>query len=68
MISLTKNDVQYIIGALNHAAEEYAKAVDSVQESGLKRIYGMQLERNQQLASTLEKALNTGAKRIAIDH
>lgn len=67
MVHLTKNDVQYIIGALNHAAEEYAAAIASVEESGLKRIYGMQLERNQQLAATLQKALETGAKRIAID-
>lgn len=67
MTTLTKNDVQYIIGALNHAADEYAEAIASVQESGLKRIYGMQLERNKQLAATLQKALETGAKRIAID-
>ena len=67
MKTLTKNDVRYIIGALNHAAEEYSKAIDSVEESGLKRIYGMQLERNQALASVLQFALDTGAKRIAIE-
>ena len=67
MKTLTKNDVQFIIGALNHAADEYTKAIDSVEESGLKRIYGMQLERNQALASALQFALDTGAKRIAIE-
>lgn len=67
MKTLTKNDVQFIIGALNHAAEEYSKAIDSVEESGLKRIYAMQLERNQALASILQFALDTGAKRIAIE-
>lgn len=67
MKTLTKNDIQYILGALNHAAEEYSKAIDSVDESGLKRIYGMQLERNQALAATLQDALNKGAKRIAIE-
>ena len=67
MKTLTKNDVQFIIGALNHAAEEYSKAINSVEESGLKRIYGMQLERNQALASVLQSALDSGAKRIAIE-
>jgi len=67
MVNLSRNDIQYIIGALSHAADEYAEAIASVQESGLKRIYGMQLERNKQLAATLQKALETGAKRIAID-
>lgn len=67
MKTLTKNDVQFIIGALNHAADEYTKAIDSVEESGLKRIYAMQLERNQALASALQFALDTGAKRIAIE-
>lgn len=67
MVNLSRNDVQYIIGALNHAADEYTEAIASVQESGLKRIYGMQLERNKQLVATLQKALETGAKRIAID-
>jgi len=56
-----------MIGALNCAADEYAKAIETVQESGLKRIYGMQLERNQHLVSVLEKALETNAKRISID-
>lgn len=66
MKTLTKNDLQYIIGALNHAAEEYSKALNEVQASGLKRIYAMQLERNQALAATLQDALDKGAKRIAI--
>ena len=67
MKTLTKNDVQFIIGALNHAAEEYSKVIENVEESGLKRIYGMQLERNQALAATLQDALNKGAKRIVIE-
>ena len=67
MVNLSRNDVQYIIGALNHAADEYAEAVAAAQESGLKRIYSMQLERNRQLSASLQKALDTGAKRIAID-
>ncbi len=67
MVNLSRNDVQYIIGALNHAADEYAEAIATAQESGLKRIYGMQLERNKQLAATLQNALDTGTKRIAID-
>ena len=67
IIKLTKSDVQFMIGALNCAADEYAKAIETVQESGLKRIYGMQLERNQHLVSVLEKALETNAKRISID-
>lgn len=67
MVNLSRNDIQYIICVLNHAADEYAEAIASVQESGLKRIYGMQLERNKELAATLQKALETGAKRIAID-
>ena len=67
MITLTKNDLFYLVGALNHAAEEYAASIGTVQESGLKRIYAMQQERNQQLADTLQKALDKGAKRIAID-
>ena len=67
MKTLTRNDIQYIIGALNHASDEYAKAIDSVEESGLKRIYSMQLERNQALAATLQDALDKGAKRIAIE-
>lgn len=67
MITLTKNDLFYLVGALNHAAEEYAAAIGTVQESGLKRIYAMQQERNQQLADILQKALNKNARRIAID-
>ena len=66
MTTLTRNDVQYIIGALNHAAEDYAKNIDSVQASGLKRIYAMQRERSQTLAAALEAALDKGAKRITI--
>ena len=67
MKTLTRNDVQYIIGALNHAAESYAEHIDHTEESGLKRIYAMQMERNRSLAATLESALSTGAKRIAIE-
>ena len=67
MVNLSKNDVKYIISTLNHVADEYAESITAVQESGLKRLYGMQLERNKQLAITLQKALETGAKRIAID-
>lgn len=67
MKTLTKNDIQYIIGSLNYTSDEYAKAIDSVEESGLKRIYAMQLERNQALAATLQDALDKGAKRIAIE-
>ena len=67
MITLSRNDLQYIIGALHNAADEYSNAVKTVEESGLKRIYAMQMERNQQLAANLQQALETGAKRIAID-
>lgn len=66
MTTLTRSDLQYIIGALNNAAEEYAAAINAAQESGLKRIYAMQMERNKHLADTLRKTLDTNAKRIAI--
>ena len=67
METLTRSDVQYIIGALHNAADEYARAIDSVQAGGLKRIYAMQLERNQSLAAKLQATLDKGAKRLAID-
>ena len=66
MTTLSRNDLQYIIGALNNAAEEYAAAINAAQESGLKRIYAMQMERNRHLAAVLRQTLDTDAKRIAI--
>lgn len=66
MTTLTRSDVQYIVGALNNAARSYAESIQTVHESGLKRIYAMQMERNQALAAALQSALDKGAKRIEI--
>ena len=66
MNDLTRSDLQYIIGALNNAARTYAEEIQTLQASGLKRIYAMQMERNQALADKLQAALDKGAKRITI--